>query len=291
MLGFLIGTCAIMILSGMHTIPEGSVGIYYQFGRLQPNITEPGLHVKWMWPITSVSHVDVRPQVDEITDIYCVSSDKLSITFPKVRVFNQLKQQDVYRIITEFGEMYDKYLIIEQVGVKVVEMCTSYTAEELYTKRFSTLNEEIFEHLQQIQKVHNSSLMITHVSVDKLILPKDVMTNYERVGAEKAKTDAEVQAQKRKLMEQETAHKLEQLDSEKQLKIKRLEADTEAYIAEKITESKVDQITRIAKANEQQFTPEYIQLQAIQTWGSIQKVIYFGNEIPHSLIMTNITGF
>lgn len=91
-----------------------------------------------------------------------------------IKVFNQLRTEDVYQMIYAFGESYDTYLITdtEQVRVKVVEMCTIYSAEDLYIKEFSKLNDIIFSHLIDMQVLHKSTLTITHVLVEKLKFKK-----------------------------------------------------------------------------------------------------------------------
>jgi len=222
-----------------------------------------------------------------------------------IKVFNQLKINDVYQMIYAFGEKYDNYLITEQVKVKVVEMCTSYTAEELYTKEFSKLNDIIFNYLKEMQELHQSNLTITHVLVEKLILPKEVMEKYEQVGTQKASLEAEIQSQLRKMKEEETISKISKIkamasadqkiiaaENEAQLVLiysdanstrKRIEAETNANITTIRTKAEVQSIEDLSKANKLKYTNEYIQLEAIKAWGNISKV-YFGNSIPNIIL-------
>jgi regulator of protease activity HflC (stomatin/prohibitin superfamily) len=270
------------------TVQEGSVGIYYRFGRLLPDISDPGIHFKFPYPVTKMSLVDVRPQVDEIQRIQCVSNDKLSIEFPMIKVFNQLRAKDVYSMINAFGENYDSYLITEQVRVKVVEMCTIYSAEDLYTKEFSKLNDIIFSYLKEMQDLHKSNLTITHVLVEKLVLPKEVMLKYERVGTEKATIEAEIQSQLRQIKVQETLGKIEQMKAITQAEQERIKAENEALVLAIRTNAEALAIKEIASANSLKNTEQYIQLEAIKAWGAIDKV-YFGNSIPE--IMYNPQPF
>jgi regulator of protease activity HflC (stomatin/prohibitin superfamily) len=275
-------------------VPEGSSGIYYRFGALSETVSKPGLCFKLPDPITRLSLVDVRPQVDEIVNIQCVSYDKLSIVFPMIKVFNQLKLEDVYQMVSNFGEQYDNYLITEQVRVKVVEMCTTYTAEELYTKEFSKLNDIIFSYLISMQELHRSNLTITHVLVEKLLLPTEVMKRYEQVGTQKAALEAEIQSQLRQMKEQETVSKLAQIKAENEAQLstintqtnasrRQIEADTEASILSTRTKAEVQSIRDLAEANALKYTEQYIQLQAIQAWANISKV-YYGNAVPEIMI-------
>lgn len=175
-------------------IAEGSCGIYYRFGKLSSTVSTPGINFKLPYSITETSFV--RSQVDEILSVF------LPIMFPMIKVFNQ--NGDVYQKIYILGE---NYLVIEQVKVKVVEMCTAYTAEELYTKEFSKLNNGIiFNYLKEMQELHQSNLTIAHVL--KLLLPTDIIHKYEQVGSQKASLEAEIQAQLRQMKEQETISKL-----------------------------------------------------------------------------------
>jgi hypothetical protein len=128
---------------------------------------------------------------------------------------------------------------VEQVRVKVVEMCTTYTAEELYTKEFSKLNDLIFSHLKEMQE------------------------------RKKIATESEAELL--------TIHTKSEADR------KKIEAENEALIIEIRTKAEVESIKNLAHANTLKYTPEYIQLEAIKAWSSIDKV-YYGNSIPNIIM-------
>ena len=151
--------------------------------------------------------------------------------------------------------------------MKVAEMCTEFTAEELYTTKFSTLNELIFDFLLDVQKKVNSNLVITHVLIVKPALPEKVMANYEKVASEKASLMAEIEAQARQLKQEETVARLAKIKVEAAAEQERIKAENEA---------------RMVTIREK-FTPEYLNFEAIKAWGSMDRV-YYGEKIPQVMI-------
>merc|ERR1711988_1177740 len=95
----------------IHTVPEGSVGIYYRMGKLINTTSESGTHFRIPWPITSASTVQITPQTDTILDVKCGAGDGTQLVFPQVDIGNYLKLDYVYRTIRRFGENYDNYLV------------------------------------------------------------------------------------------------------------------------------------------------------------------------------------
>jgi regulator of protease activity HflC (stomatin/prohibitin superfamily) len=271
------------------TVPTGSVGVVYNFGKLSSEPLKPGTSFKAPWPISRVALVDIRPQSDEVKDIECSSKDNLRLRWPLVRVFNQLDHDNVISVIHDWGEDYDVLLVRQQVETMLTEACTSMTANELYNTKFDTINDMIKEHLANIQKQKNTGLRITDVYVAKPVLPHDVMANFEKVVVEKTALEAETHKQNRQIKEKETETKLKELDAEQQRKvaevtnrqniesekataeIKKIEAESKAQTiqidatanaeAKRIdSEAEALAIRTIAEANVHKFTPEYLEM-------------------------------
>ena len=82
------------ILSAIHTVREGHVGVYWRGGALLNEISEPGYHLK-IPLITQFEEVQVTIQTDEVRHIPCGTSGGVLITFDKVT----LKCDEVVDII------------------------------------------------------------------------------------------------------------------------------------------------------------------------------------------------
>ncbi len=165
-------------LSPLLTIPEGAVGILY-LGGFYKKTYKPGVHIIWGWPFIQGILVNVRPQIDIIENIPCGTKDGLTITFPRVAVYNQLREKDVMNIVSNFGENYDHYLITEPTIQAITELCTTMTAQEVYIDNFPTINDYLYHHLIEEQEKSESNLRINKVVVSKPELPENIRRNYE----------------------------------------------------------------------------------------------------------------
>lgn len=69
----------------------------------------------------------------------------------------------------------------------------------------------------------------------------------------------------------------------------KIKADSEALILAIRTQAEAQAIKDIATAHAVKNTEQHIQLEAIKTWGSVEKV-YFGNSIPGIMINPLLHG-
>ena len=59
---------AVVIVDSLHTIEEGSVGLYFVQGALDDRISRPGIH--WAIPfVTEIEMVTIRPKTDTLPSI------------------------------------------------------------------------------------------------------------------------------------------------------------------------------------------------------------------------------
>ncbi len=209
----------------VYIVPEGSVGIFQSFGSSFSNdVLSPGWGGLLSWPTTSTILVNVRPQIDVITNIPCGTADGLSIRFPRVAVYNQLKEEHALDVIKRFGENYDHYLITEPVIQAVAELCTEKTARELYIDEFSGLNEYLKKQLVQEQMDHDTHLIINRVVISKPELPESIQSNYESLVKQKSLLEVAVEQQALELKKKET----ERLSQTKQAETQRQIAEIES---------------------------------------------------------------
>ena len=71
-----------LVYSGVYSVPEGHVGMIYQYGALTPGAKPPGVHLRFPF-VTTVSVVDLRLQTDVVTEIPCGTKGGVMIYFDK----------------------------------------------------------------------------------------------------------------------------------------------------------------------------------------------------------------
>ena len=73
------------MLNGIHQVPEGHVGVYFKYGAIQEDITEPGLH--YMIPfVTKMERVQVTLKTDKVSNVSCGTSSGINIMFEQIEV-------------------------------------------------------------------------------------------------------------------------------------------------------------------------------------------------------------
>ena len=83
------------------SVPTGNVISWYKWKVLQKDSGSTGLH--FYNPVTTnYQIVDVTSQKDTIGPINCVSSDKQSVSFPSIQVWNQLPEEYVFKVLSKF---------------------------------------------------------------------------------------------------------------------------------------------------------------------------------------------
>ena len=157
-------------MSGLHTIKEGHVGVYYYGGALQEGITEPGWNVK-LPILTSHSEVKVTIQSDEVKDIPCGTAGGVVIYFSRIQVVNRLSKGHVWETIKHYGAKYDKTWIFDKVEHEINQFCSRHTLQEVYIDLFKTLDDSLKQALQKDCKVYVPGLEIIAVRTTKPTVP------------------------------------------------------------------------------------------------------------------------
>lgn len=98
-LSVIVAAIAVIVaLSGLHTIPEGHVGLYWRGGALMERTSRAGFH--WKIPLLEGhSAVQVTVQTDSVTNIPCGTSGGVLIDFAKVEVVNRLRSPMVHATV------------------------------------------------------------------------------------------------------------------------------------------------------------------------------------------------
>jgi len=191
----------------------------------------------------------------------------------------------------------DKPLIFDRVAHVVSEECSTSTLRQIFIEDFTTLDDRIAEALRSTLKVWAPGVEVIAVRASKPRVPAQVRANFELVEVEKTKLLIAQQAQRvveveaeteklvaqisarksadvanitlgKQLMEREAQRRLSAIDNEISTTRSRAVADAEHYRA-----------LKVADANKQRLTPQYLQLVQIQSLSNASKV-YFGDKLP-----------
>ncbi|XP_039624390.1 erlin-2-like [Polypterus senegalus] len=297
-----LGFLAAALISSLHKIEEGHIGVYYRGGALLTTISGPGFHL--MLPfITSFRTVQTTLQTDEVKNVPCGTSGGVMIYFDRIEVVNFLVPSAVYEIVKNYTVDYDKSLIFNKVHHELNQFCSVHTLQEVYIGLFDQIDENLRTALQQDLTTMAPGLIIQAVRVTKPNIPETIRRNYEIMESEKTKLLIAAQTQKVVEKEAETERKKAVIEAEKLAQVaeikfsqKVMEKETEkkiseiedaAYVAREKARADAEYYTahRTAEANKLKLTPEYLQLMKFKAVAANSK-IYFGSDIPNVFLDT-----
>ena len=312
-------------IPGRIAVPQGNVAVFYE-KKVLLDVIEKNKVVYYNPVFTEPFLFDINSQTDVIGKFTCVAKDDQVVTFPEIRVTNQLPEEHVLKVIAKFEKpyndpptSYDKTLIYDETISFIKETCPKMTGEELRKDKYEQLNEILFDHLVEFQKNrieldgNNTGIKILRVFFEIPTLDHIVEENRLKIAREKTAVEAEKYRQANEMKKKETDNKLLTLAAENDKLIQEIKnaqrkeyEESEAQRLKIKTEAETHQIRSLADANsykalkeaQDQKTsvelqaaalknnPEYLRLEEIQAWGCQNKV-YFGDKIPTSFLPSN----
>jgi len=120
-LGLLVMVAIPLVWSAVYTVAAEEVGVVLTFGKHTPPVTEPGLRLKWPWPIQVVMKVPVQRQLK--------AEFGFRTTTPGVRTQYALDQY-----------IDEKLMLTGDLNVAVVEWTTQFRVSDPYKYLFKVRN-------------------------------------------------------------------------------------------------------------------------------------------------------
>lgn len=234
--GFLVGIVGlavivlILVANPFITVKAGERGVLMNFGKVQDNVLEQGLH--FIVPIQErVQIIDVRIQKSETNS--SASSRDLQIVRSTVALNYHIIPGDANIVFDQIGlEEQLKLRIIDPAVQEVVKAISArYTAEELITKR-----QEVSVSMRNNL---NDRLLRNHISVDDFSI-----VNFQFSQAYQDEVEAKQVAEQRL---QKSALELQRIEIEKEQTITRAQAEAESL-----------------RLQREEITPELIELRRIE---------------------------
>lgn len=285
----------ICLVSSIHQIPEGHVGVYFRGGALLDSISYPGYNVKLPF-ITDVHHVQVTIQTDEVKDIPCGTSGGVIIKFKRIEVVNLLNTNSVINIVRNYTINYDKPLVFDKVHHEINQFCSSRTLQEVYVDHFDQIDEKLQQRLQTDLDRLAPGLTVEAVRVTKPQIPLKIETIYKARESEKTSLLVAIEHQKVVEKKAETEKKKAIIEAEKNREVSRIEQNR--LTMEKENQKNISQLederlaarnkaaadanfykdTQESESNKVLLTENYLELKKIEAI-SKQNKIYYGNGI------------
>jgi len=297
---------ALLLPAGsIHRVPEGHVAVYYRGGALLNRIKGPGFHA--LVPgIEKVYYVQTTVQTDKVTKIPCGTSGGTMITFDRIEVVNQLREDAVMQTIKNYTVEYDKTWIYDKIHHEVNQICSRSTLEEMYITKFNSLDESLRDALQRDIDQYAPGITIIAIRVTKPTIPMAIRANYEAIESERTKLAVAAETQRLVEKQAETERKRELIEAEKKKAVQAvaleqaLKQKENDQILEQINskmvvararaeaDAELYRTTKEAEANRLRLTPELLQLEAVRALANNTK-IFWGERLP-SLYADGIAG-
>lgn len=222
----IIGIYVFLMLTGIHTVTEGHVGIYKNYGVLSPKLSEPGIH--FMIPfITSMEEIQTSIQTDAVTNIPCGTSGGTLIFFDSIEVVNRLRKDYVFATIKNYTSEYDKLWIYNKIHHEINEFCSKYTLSEIYIQKFEYLDEELKKALQNDLDDWAPGVEVISIRITKPRIPERIRSNFEKM--EQVKVESLISSERQNVIKERemTEQKKAIISAESKLDVRVIELEKE----------------------------------------------------------------
>ncbi len=255
--GIAIFAAAVLLISSIKSIPEGCIGIKYQFGKIVRTDLQAGLN--FMLPfVQSIELVDIREQVNETTTS-AYTKDTQTVERIICTLNYSYMGTELPNIIRNIGvHNVESKLIIPQVNSILKNEVGKYKAEELIQNR-ATMQEAVEDVLRE--SLSKSGITVHAFNVKDI----DFEDSFEDVIRAKVAAEQDAMRKKNETVAKEEEARQLVIAAQAKADAKKLEADAEAYAISKVQE-------------QLKSSPEYNELQKIQKWnGALPSVM--GNSV------------
>ena len=250
-----------LLVTSIHFIDEGHVGIYYKYGALQDGIGSPGLNFKTPY-VSKHEQVTIRPTSNVLPVFQAVTKDAIPITFHEVEVISSVPMDNVQWLVRKFGPEFRKVVVFDRLKEEIRRHCFSHEIDQVYNQKFTEMTEVIIRETQKsIERLATGKIDLLNLIIPKPEIPKDIARNYQAVKVQwTQKLVAEKELEKEEVKKQIQQMKaVADANREKEVKIIELEQQILQKEAEKnisIIENERYKLEEENKANVLKFMKE-----------------------------------
>lgn len=281
-------------------IVTGYVGVPSRMGEITPPLLQPGFNAYNAFT-TSIVIVETRPQTDEVLDVPCGTNDGVQVLIRKIEVGNQLDQQHVLKVISEYGPDYDKYLVTDLVKAQITIICSKMSAQQVAIDLFDTIDDLLVKFIQDENDKKETGLRIHFVRLTRPELPKALNDNYLALAQEKTLKKVLEEKKARIRTEKESEQIVSDKDNEmkfrnnemqnkiliQNMRAKQEEQSINSAIIIEAAKANAEKIILEAKALSAMYSiPGYVQLEESRAHKYNTKY-FFGPKIPTYALLSN----
>jgi len=292
--------CAQSNAFGWRNIETGFVGVKYVWNEITPPLLEPGFNA-YNKITTSIVEIETRPQTDEVLDVPCGTNDGVQVIIRKIEVGNQLDQQHVLKVVSQYGPDYDKYLVTDLVKAQITVICSKMSAQQVAIDQFDTVDDLLVKFIQDENDKKETGLKIHFVRLTRPELPKALNDNYLALAQEK--TLKKVLEEKKARIRTEKESEQIVADKDNEMKFRNNEMQNKILVQNMLAkqeEQKINSaiIIEAAKANAEKIMleakalaamygiPGYKEVEQAKALAVNQK-IYYGEKLPVNYPLLN----
>ncbi|KAF5195832.1 Erlin-2 [Thalictrum thalictroides] len=290
----IIATC----VKTSHSIPEGHVGVYWRGGALLTTVSEPGLHFK-LPLITQFQPIQVTVQTAQVRDIQCGTKGGVMISFEKIEVEYRLSKAYVYATLLDYGIYYEKTWLYAKIRHEINLFCNAQSLQEVYIDIFEQIDEKMIVALQGDCTRYVPGIKILAVRVTKPTIPSSIRRNFEQLEEKRTKALAVIERQKVAETDAETQKKIALAKAEKSAQQmlmedsarRQEEIQKNMYITREkcLADANICRMLKEGEANRLKLTPEFLELQFIQSIAKNYK-IFFGDKESKMVFDQSLSG-
>merc|ERR1719400_1711542 len=184
------------MIGSIHTIQEGSVGIYYVQGALEDRYALPG--VRFQKPfITEMREITIRPTTETMEDISTVTKDGIEIVFHGIQVLSSVDLEQLLGLVKKFGSEFRRVLIYDRVSEDLRLFCANHTIDEVYNTMFLDIVANVKTNVEEsITRLGSNGISILNLVIPKPDIPRDIAANYKAVKVQWTEQLVAIQQQK-----------------------------------------------------------------------------------------------
>lgn len=298
-MAFIAIVFVILLVSSIHTIDEGSVGIYYRQGALQESYSLPGVRFKAPF-ISELKEITIRPTTETMEDIKTVTRDGIEIVFHDIQIISNVEVSQLIDLVRKFGSEFRRVLIYDRVSEDLRLFCANHTIDEVYNSLFldivANVKLNVEESIKRLGLRGETGIHILNLVVPKPDIPRDIAVNYKKVKVQWTEQLVAVQQQKTEQIKKETQSIKAILDAEREKDVLEIELQKELLKKQKekerndldiqIVKDREENIADIAaykkekqsEANKKLYSPEYIKLEMAKSLANNTKFYFSGEE-------------
>lgn len=166
----------------LYEIPEGNVGVFRSGDQLYDGVYTPGVYP--VWPSDEVLLVSVMPEKAMVRESTCLTADSVSVEFGAITVAYRVLEGGVWMLVELYGVDFVAPLIEKPLRQGLADWCANMTAEGVFLEKNGLLKQYLMDyltnHLNVVQGMEKTGLLITGLEVSRATVPDDVIDSLLR---------------------------------------------------------------------------------------------------------------